>query len=159
MNTERDAFIRRIAEEPDDDTVRLVFADWLEEHGDEARARFIRLQVEVARLSSGSGHAAELVARIALLFRPAWLLDDLPALAERAARTTSGAGTAAIVRLPLEVGREVPVRVRWHRGFAVTVEHELRLSAVALAELCRLVPSHVALVPVSAATTRPWLQL
>lgn len=34
---------------PDDDTVRLVYADWLQEHGDEARAEFIRVQIELAR--------------------------------------------------------------------------------------------------------------
>ena len=147
MDPERDAFLSRIAEEPDDDTVRLVFADWLEEQGDEPRARFIRLQVEAARLSSGFGRAAELVACAAALFRSAWLLDELPALAERVERTTSGASPMVIVRL--RAGREVPLRVRWRRGFADTVEHELSLSAVARAELRRLMPSHVALVPAS----------
>jgi uncharacterized protein (TIGR02996 family) len=34
----------------DDDTPRLVYADWLQEHGDEARAEFIRLQCQVERL-------------------------------------------------------------------------------------------------------------
>jgi uncharacterized protein (TIGR02996 family) len=42
--SDRDALIRAICESPDDDTVRLVFADWLDEHGDPARAAFIRLQ-------------------------------------------------------------------------------------------------------------------
>jgi uncharacterized protein (TIGR02996 family) len=42
------AFLRSIAEESDDDTPRLVFADWLEEHGDAARAEFIRVQCELA---------------------------------------------------------------------------------------------------------------
>ena len=31
---ERDCFIRQICEQPDDDVRRLVFADWLEEHGE-----------------------------------------------------------------------------------------------------------------------------
>src|SRR5262245_15109658 len=39
-----------IAAEPLDDAVRLVLADWLEEHGDGDRATFIRLQLERARL-------------------------------------------------------------------------------------------------------------
>src|SRR5436309_3563251 len=45
-------FWQAIRESPDDDTPRLVFADWLEEHGDDhsrARAEFIRLQIEAAR--------------------------------------------------------------------------------------------------------------
>lgn len=35
-----------------DDTPRLVLADWLEDHGQEARAEFIRVQVEQARLEA-----------------------------------------------------------------------------------------------------------
>lgn len=42
---ERESFWDRIREDPDDDTVRLVFADWLSERGEEAHARFIRVQV------------------------------------------------------------------------------------------------------------------
>jgi uncharacterized protein (TIGR02996 family) len=42
--TEHDAFLQAIIESPDDDTLRLVFADWLEEHGDAERAELIRLQ-------------------------------------------------------------------------------------------------------------------
>jgi uncharacterized protein (TIGR02996 family) len=41
-------FFRDIKEHPDDDTPRLIFADWLQEHGDAARAargEFLRLQV------------------------------------------------------------------------------------------------------------------
>lgn len=47
MNTsdERTALNRAVVEQPDDDTVRLVFADWLEEHGEGERAELIRLQV------------------------------------------------------------------------------------------------------------------
>ncbi len=43
------AFITAICTNPTDDTVRLVLADWLEEHGDGERAEFIRCQVELAR--------------------------------------------------------------------------------------------------------------
>jgi uncharacterized protein (TIGR02996 family) len=47
------AFLRDIKEHPDDDTPRLILADWLEEHGDEhdiARGEFIRLQCRRASL-------------------------------------------------------------------------------------------------------------
>src|SRR5437879_5252782 len=43
------AFLEAIVDEPDVLAHRLVYADWLEDHGDEprrARAEFIRLQVE-----------------------------------------------------------------------------------------------------------------
>src|SRR5881275_1349595 len=44
------AFLRTILEDPDADGPRLVYADWLEEHGETARAEFIRVQIELARL-------------------------------------------------------------------------------------------------------------
>lgn len=43
-----DALLRAIVRHPDDDTPRLVYADWLQENGDEDRAEFIRLQIAVA---------------------------------------------------------------------------------------------------------------
>jgi uncharacterized protein (TIGR02996 family) len=46
--TERDALLAAVCENPDNDTLRLVFADWLEENGDPERAEFIRVQVELA---------------------------------------------------------------------------------------------------------------
>jgi uncharacterized protein (TIGR02996 family) len=42
------AFLRSIAEAGDDNAVRLVFADWLDDHGDTPRAEFIRVQCELA---------------------------------------------------------------------------------------------------------------
>jgi uncharacterized protein (TIGR02996 family) len=43
----RESFLRAIFEKPDDDFLRLVYADWLEEHGD-PRGEFIRVQCELA---------------------------------------------------------------------------------------------------------------
>jgi uncharacterized protein (TIGR02996 family) len=39
----------QILAQPADDTVRLVFADWLDEHGQPERAEFIRVQVQHAQ--------------------------------------------------------------------------------------------------------------
>jgi uncharacterized protein (TIGR02996 family) len=47
--TESDAFRRAVIADPDDDTPRLVYADWLEEHRQTERAVFIRAQIEAAR--------------------------------------------------------------------------------------------------------------
>ncbi len=44
-----DAFLRAIIENPDDDTPRLVYADWLDENGDPERAEFIRVQIAMER--------------------------------------------------------------------------------------------------------------
>jgi uncharacterized protein (TIGR02996 family) len=91
-------FIRQILASPDDDAPRLAYADWLEQHGERARAKFIRYQIEGARLApetpwwkQGGRRAADLlrahlaewsalppeVARVAWLGRfergfPAW---------------------------------------------------------------------------------------
>ena len=51
------AFIRTIAAAPTDDAPRLIYADVLDERGDEvsvARAEFIRVQIEKARLEPRS---------------------------------------------------------------------------------------------------------
>src|SRR4051812_48307025 len=49
MFDEREALVAAIAANPDDDTPRLIFADWLQEHGEDDRAEFIRLECELAR--------------------------------------------------------------------------------------------------------------
>lgn len=46
--TNEAAFIQTIREHPDDDGPRLVYADWLEEHGQCEKAEFIRVQIELA---------------------------------------------------------------------------------------------------------------
>ena len=48
---QRAGLLDAIRAEPDDDTHRLIYADWLEEYGDEPmRAEFIRVQCEYATL-------------------------------------------------------------------------------------------------------------
>lgn len=46
---DNDAFLQAILENPDDDPLRLIYADWLEERGD-PRGEFIRVQCALARL-------------------------------------------------------------------------------------------------------------
>src|SRR5262249_3843859 len=43
---DQEALLQAIREAPEEDAPRLVYADWLEDHGDPDRAEFIRLQVE-----------------------------------------------------------------------------------------------------------------
>jgi uncharacterized protein (TIGR02996 family) len=45
-----DAFLADIAANSDDDAPRLVYADWLDEHGDPERAQFIRAQCRLATM-------------------------------------------------------------------------------------------------------------
>jgi uncharacterized protein (TIGR02996 family) len=46
-------FLRAIFHQPDDEALRLVYADWLEERGD-PRAEFLRLEAQLNRLAKGS---------------------------------------------------------------------------------------------------------
>lgn len=47
--TEQEALYRAVLEDPDDDTVRLVYADWLDENDQPERAEFIRVQIALAK--------------------------------------------------------------------------------------------------------------
>jgi uncharacterized protein (TIGR02996 family) len=52
--THHQAFLRDILDHPDDDAPRLIYADWLDDHGGEdgqARAAYIRAQCALARLT------------------------------------------------------------------------------------------------------------
>ena len=51
--SEREALYRNVVENRDDDAPRLVYADWLQENGDEPRAEFIRLQCRLAGMTPG----------------------------------------------------------------------------------------------------------
>jgi uncharacterized protein (TIGR02996 family) len=78
--SERDAFLAAIRARPNDDLPRLVFADWLDDHGENARAEFIRLQCELARAPEPNGCAdtcecPPCLARTALRRRERALLD------------------------------------------------------------------------------------
>src|SRR5437764_13946726 len=60
--TPDEAFLADIIEHPDDDTPRLVYADYLDERGD-PRAEFIRVQCQLAKLPEGDARREELEAR------------------------------------------------------------------------------------------------
>ena len=48
--TDGDALYRAILAAPEEDTPRLVYADWLDENGQPNRAEFIRVQIELAQI-------------------------------------------------------------------------------------------------------------
>jgi uncharacterized protein (TIGR02996 family) len=78
--TDRDALLRAICENPDDDLPRLAFADWLDENDWPDRAAFVRAQVELARTPDWEPHAVFCRHR-----RPEWdhgwpWCDTLPAV-------------------------------------------------------------------------------
>src|SRR5215217_4715089 len=92
--SQQDAFLSAIREAPDDDTPRLVLADWLEDHGDPDRAEFIRVQ---CRLAPG-GEALDPEVRAALQARQQALLDR-----------HGGAWLGSL-------WHRLPWRMAWHRG-------------------------------------------
>jgi len=55
-----EALLRGVFQSPEDDTARLVLADFLEENGEPDRAQLIRLQCELAREQARSPRAREL---------------------------------------------------------------------------------------------------
>lgn len=61
--TDRDALLAAITANPDEDTPRLIYADWLEEHDEAERAEFIRLQCQLQHLSRKSAEGKPLAKR------------------------------------------------------------------------------------------------
>ena len=59
----RETFLEAVIANPDDDTPRLFFADWLEENGDPLRAEFIRLQFALAGMAEDDDRYEELSRR------------------------------------------------------------------------------------------------
>jgi uncharacterized protein (TIGR02996 family) len=76
-------FLEDIVAHPDDDTPRLVFADWLQDEGDADRAEFIRVQIERSRLPAWDARQVALKLRehaLVGLHGEAWKAQ-LPSLA------------------------------------------------------------------------------
>ena len=48
--SDEDALLAAIIAAPDDDTPRLVYADWLDEHDRPEHAEYLRLGVEIEKL-------------------------------------------------------------------------------------------------------------
>jgi uncharacterized protein (TIGR02996 family) len=74
--TDEEALFAGVLAAPDDDVPRLVYADWLEEHGQEDRAEYIRVQIERAGLPKTVPRYKECVRRERVLFarnKAAWM--------------------------------------------------------------------------------------
>jgi uncharacterized protein (TIGR02996 family) len=88
--------LRAIVEEPESDDLRLIYADWLQDHGDPTRAEFIRLQVRLAEMSESDPERPALEEREQDLLadhRERWLRelpDGLAPLAENTTRFRRG---------------------------------------------------------------------
>jgi uncharacterized protein (TIGR02996 family) len=73
--TDGEALQRAVVADPDDDTPRLIYADWLEENGQAERAAFIRAHIEASRAEPFSEQARQAQVRAGQLLdknRQAW---------------------------------------------------------------------------------------
>ncbi|MGL6075065.1 MAG: TIGR02996 domain-containing protein [Fimbriiglobus sp.] len=61
------ALLRNIRAHPDDNLARLVYADWVEERGDQAMGQLIRLHIEREQSEAGSAAYFELITQAAIL--------------------------------------------------------------------------------------------
>ena len=81
-----EAFLRTIIAQPDDDLPRLVYADWLDERDDPARAEFIRIQCELAHLPDDDAERRPMLEdrehELLAEHEPAWLGSELVGLQE-----------------------------------------------------------------------------
>lgn len=72
MSADRDALLAAVRANPDDDTPRLVLADWLDDHGEPDFAAFIRLEIERDRHAFWSPEWRALDERVRALGRGAF---------------------------------------------------------------------------------------
>ena len=100
-----EALLRGVIAAPDDDLPRLVYADWLDEHDDPARAEVIRVQCALEGLPPGDPSAAELRARERVLLRAhGWVWAD--ALGANFTEWVYRRGFIERVEMSLEVSRD-----------------------------------------------------
>lgn len=108
MTSDYDALLAAILDNPADDAPRLVFSDWLEEHGEGERAEFIRVQCRIAEMeATGKGMYREVIP-LRRHERELWLKNGCIWLAG-----TPLVGMDSIV--------EQDNRVIWRRGFVAEV--------------------------------------
>jgi uncharacterized protein (TIGR02996 family) len=60
MLSDRDALLAAIRANPEEDTPRLMLADWLDENGEPERAEFIRIQCELERLAADGSDSQQI---------------------------------------------------------------------------------------------------
>lgn len=123
MATDLEALLAAVVANPADDVARLVYADCLEENGNEPRARFIRLQIEAERFHPNSRARADLTAEAAALFATHWPDWWAEVCAATGLRPAARAPKSALGRLARWVGRGprpgAPYEHRKYGPFAV----------------------------------------
>lgn len=132
MSSDLQALLAAIVADPADDTARLAYADCLQEHGNDARASFIRLQVEAERLHPNSSARAALEEQALALFKQHWiewwdevcvavgLQRPMPQPNGRLARFALRAGVRTPPGNPYQATRSIHRKPDAERGLSVT---------------------------------------
>ena len=113
--TDADAILAAICDRPDDDTPRLVYADYLDDHGQSDRAELIRVMCRRRELSGGAAGAATRRPQKILGAGPAWLLPGADYAPVRVHSRPPELVTLGTTTSP--VGRPAGVILWWERGF------------------------------------------
>ncbi len=164
MPTTRDAFLADILEHPEDDTPRLVFADWLEDNGEADRAEFIRVQIEAARLGRYEPRREALEQRIKALldrYRKTWL-QEVTAWARPGAWFERGfvgkveCPAGQLLKSAAELFRRAPVQAIVLKD--ASADQVVALAAAPfLARLTDISLTHISIQPVAALLASPHL--
>jgi uncharacterized protein (TIGR02996 family) len=128
---QHDDFLRAILADPDEDAPRLVYADWLDEHGD-PRGEFIRVQIERARLDEDDPRQAGLKQRDAELFGrngKQWVAPFAPLLNVQDSGVEWGSGNGVMPWWQSWFDRGFVGRLcMWAKGFLSCADDLLRLA-------------------------------
>lgn len=118
-----------ILESPEDDFPRLILADWLQDNGDEERAEFIRLGIQLATLDKASAEAVLLKELLDTLARPIWLLETAAAIDISTEPSRPIGDRSSFMDFGTQTGHwKYPWRYiwwTWERGFVGAVKLEL----------------------------------
>ena len=122
-----DAFLEAILDAPDDDAPRLLYADWLDEHGNADRAEFIRVQCAAERLPQADPRRRPLMERARVLLRARQREWDRPLLDAAGCRPPSRRWMAWLLDLP-RPKRTYPPLYDWtyRRGFIDSIDVAMR---------------------------------
>ena len=83
MNDDREGMLAKIRANPEDDAPRLVFADWLEEHGEADLAAFIRLEIERDHFPYGDARWKQLHSQTIALRKQCMSIPGIPGVTRR----------------------------------------------------------------------------
>ena len=115
------ALLQTILERPADDAARLIYADWLEEHGAPVHSEFIRLQVEFARRMGAAIDDPETLRHDAEAIRLLGRERDLLAEGPDGARSPAWDWMGQHVEAMVPYGAPWEIHVRFRRGLVAGV--------------------------------------